>query len=143
MWNEAIQPYLKNQQILLCPSTEANYCGGDTNTADNYTYLLNSYSFNCRVQEGRKMAEIISPAETISHGECGDNATFSGQFFRPRPGGCSGPADLVTGKPHNEGQNCLFMDGHVKWVKNSRVMAASDVDFNNNRPWSNSNTTEW
>jgi prepilin-type N-terminal cleavage/methylation domain-containing protein/prepilin-type processing-associated H-X9-DG protein len=143
MWTEALQPYVKNLQLNQCPSTEANYCGGDVNTADNFTYIRQSYSFNCRVMEGRKQAEIVSPAETIWLGECGDVTTFSGQFFRPRPGGCSGPADMATGKPHNEGMNCAFLDGHVKWVKNAKVMAASAAQFNNNRPWSNSSTTAW
>ncbi len=131
-WCEAIQPYTKNLQLFMCPSLSSQtFCGG-TNTADNYTYIASSYSFNCRALEGRAMADVLVPSNLIAVGEC------NGQYWRPRVGGCSGP-QYTDGRPHNDQQNCLFMDGHVKTIANQKLNGpTTQADVQNFLPFGNS-----
>jgi prepilin-type N-terminal cleavage/methylation domain-containing protein/prepilin-type processing-associated H-X9-DG protein len=136
-WIEQIMPYVKNNQLFVCPSMATTlYCGG-TNTADNFTWIGTPYSFNCRVYDNvGSMASTLVPAQEIGIGET------QGQFWRPRVGGCSGP-NYTDGRPHNDQQNCLFLDGHVKSIPNQKLKGPqTQADVLNYYPFGNS-TTPW
>ena len=90
-WSDAIYPYIKNDQLLRCPGTPQREFG---------------YAFN-RALSGRRLAEIANPAETplLFDSKTGKkNAADDGRSW-PSPG------------RHNDGNDCAFVDGHVKWFR--------------------------
>ncbi len=136
-WDEACQPYIKNKQILFCPS--ANNPGNDYNDKskndDGWTGSLN-YTTNCRLvgrdwgawDQSQKLAVLSYPAQTIlltengdqgSEGACrGDNGTEWGWAGDQKAAlvqqGATGkkPGPLAR---HKGGANYAFTDGHAKW----------------------------
>jgi len=88
-WSDALDPYLKNRQLFLCPS------------ANDLTQR--SYAYN-QALEQEKMGAIPRPAETI-------------MAFDSQPGANPvGGQELIVWR-HNNGANFAFDDGHVKWIR--------------------------
>lgn len=123
-WYTLITPYVKNQQILLCPSERHktpgygwNIRGGnaDSNTTTGL-YLNNGMGYHFASGDidtptGTRlsMSDIEEPAETINIGDLsppyGSNVGYLVLYIK------SYVPDL-----HNEGANFGFVDGHAKWV---------------------------
>jgi prepilin-type N-terminal cleavage/methylation domain-containing protein/prepilin-type processing-associated H-X9-DG protein len=100
-WREVTVPYIKNTQVYQCPSESAwtwTY-GMDP----NWTVWNGGY-----YGETLKLAKFERPAETLLVGENRDN-----DWPVNIPGSTYGAIQLR----HNEGANCSFVDGHVKWMK--------------------------
>ena len=126
-WHDIIDPYLKNKDVWLCPSSQVKRtdAGGARTTHFGYNvrYLTNlALDFsNVDSQQAVSLSAIVSPTETIcltdakssvSASWCGDD----GKFLLP-PSEAS--ADC-WGRPnplHSEGSNLFWMDGHAKWAK--------------------------
>lgn len=134
-WSSAIQPYIKSQQIFLCPS---NTYG---KTLD-YTFNL-WVGFNSAGARPRPLATIPLPAQTPMFadaigtsvpsvtGEKDPTLVFG---FAGTPGNGTTEdmrringlnttwafdnAAAVAAKIHLEGANYNFVDGHVKWYHN-------------------------
>jgi prepilin-type N-terminal cleavage/methylation domain-containing protein/prepilin-type processing-associated H-X9-DG protein len=124
-WDQnLIQPYVKNTQVNICPST-----------------LARSYGYNADYLQGQPLAIVVAPAETamVSDvkriiGSAGANPSYNVKLDRPSEFGAPPtiPAtdddpDPVAGDPldttrprgvHNGGANIAWLDGHVKWMKN-------------------------
>jgi prepilin-type N-terminal cleavage/methylation domain-containing protein/prepilin-type processing-associated H-X9-DG protein len=111
-----LDPYTKNTQLYLCPSTAtAQGAGGHGG----------SYGYNCAVN-GIKLAQLQAVAEIpmFVDAQC--------HYVNPdadrTAGGC-GPCGMVTPCPrigwtrHNEGLNINFADGHAKWYKSTAADA--------------------
>jgi len=105
-WASAIYPYIKNVQIYLCPSTTyACYrvAYGVPGSGINATQTGTVGIFG-RPSQG----DIKRPAEILMIGEKGTGGgnqyILSGQYYAGRMN-------------HNDGSNCAFFDGHVKWLK--------------------------
>jgi len=94
-WPQLVEPYMKNEQIMQCPSR------GDR----SWEYGIN-YVHGC----GRPLAKMPKPAETLAF--CDNQHQLA---YCP----CTGPAGYTPGVevPHNEGINVAFMDGHAKWMR--------------------------
>ena len=124
-WATVIQPYLKSEQIMICPSAS------DT---------VNSYTYNYYVGlDGRSLAAIEFPTLVptfIDANGTRDTTAFSrisptfltqtsiagwqGRSIVPTSVGYSnGEAGFIAAKRHLEGANYAFSDGHVKWLKGS------------------------
>ena len=98
-WGGEIQPYIKNTQIFKCPSKR------DNNT---------SYIFNATMS-GIADANITNNSERVCLGE-----SYADSWAVGLDGATQVGNNLVSGtfrlRPnHNEGQNMVFADGHVKW----------------------------
>jgi prepilin-type N-terminal cleavage/methylation domain-containing protein/prepilin-type processing-associated H-X9-DG protein len=111
MWWMFVAPYMKNSQILLCPSQSDHYIGGgfDAN-------WMVDYGFNCGFMGRQPMAQIPRPSERILLGDkWGHDPRVSPTN---RTGGCNGwhPSYAWNGH-HNEGTNYGFLDGHAKWYR--------------------------
>jgi len=126
-WTVHIQPYIKNTQIMRCPSREAT-----SGFATTYPH----YGMSCSVMQwsridgyacgpnGPKSASPLSDADVPFPAESAIIAEAS--YY--------GPDDLRLGVyrtgtllpngyhyqsayPHNDGRNVGFFDGHAKWYR--------------------------
>jgi prepilin-type N-terminal cleavage/methylation domain-containing protein/prepilin-type processing-associated H-X9-DG protein len=130
-WAKCIVPYTKNMAIFLCPSvgprSEMNigvygtpaapsgaYTESTAANAGNTSYCLNG------VVSDRALAEVRSPASVVLLQEF----TIYTRVAQMRPFPTSPGANTfqqfhhyLIGTSHNQGENRLFCDGHVKWSK--------------------------
>lgn len=114
-----VQPYVKNAQIVYCPSTNAK-----------------SYGYNMDYLDWQPLANIQSPSETVMI--CDVKRCLTGYDLSVRKPSTFGspvpmPANDEDDQPvstdpaysprargvHNGGANVAFVDGHVKWMKTS------------------------
>lgn len=97
--------YAKNTQMFVCPSV---------NMWNAYPTNINFWS------TGYKLGAWTKPAETILHA-CGEADAWCLQSQKPAtPAHDSCYRNWPTTR-HNEGTNCSFVDGHVKWYKASNI----------------------
>jgi prepilin-type N-terminal cleavage/methylation domain-containing protein/prepilin-type processing-associated H-X9-DG protein len=112
-----IYPYIKNYQIFTCPSdpTRKITVGGNGN----------GYGNSLRYIAGRtptSLGNIKSPAETIWYADA-----TTGYIRAPSCCGVTTTTPICTQAPrvdniswrHNEGADFAFVDGHVKWWRQS------------------------
>ena len=141
-WNRLIQPYVKNTQILRCPSSQA----------------LQGYAYNFPLGgNGRTLASVPIPAQTPVFADANGsaNALQALAFIIPtgspgarhdgrqlafpndepqyRTGGWAGNnAGRINAWRHQDGANYGFADGHAKWfrhqlVNNTALVPASEA----------------
>ena len=131
-WHKIVQPYLKNIQVLICPS-DANAEAGST----NYTYNF--------ITSFKPLAGIDKPAQTpLFVDGVGTETAADGSPVFILPGGTP-PTQLEIGRlavqgstsnaanvlgqiratRHFDGMNIAFADGHVKWFHSIRVPAST------------------
>ena len=105
-WTNGIYPYIKNVQIYKCPSYSTSTYGcayGLPAVGINATQTGTASIFGRPSQ-----SDIKRPAEILMIGEKGTGGgnqyILSGTYYAGRMN-------------HNDGSNCAFFDGHVKWLK--------------------------
>lgn len=137
-WTWLIQPYMKNEQALICPSGPDTWFHRGTTTG-----APEAGCFRARTGVGKnwfsydgsrgdmgywgvdrpgwdlKEGAILWPAELIEYGDSdcivmGPNSIGDAQNFLS---GTSWPGGYFR---HNEGANYAFCDGHVKFMKCSQ-----------------------
>lgn len=108
-----LQPYIKNTQALMCPTSKRYY---------GYSqYLGIGYTTTSVVNLG----DITKPSETILCADSYDRCMLPSSWRRPAgspPGSAYGGVTAACGwrtptAPHNEGGNFCLVDGHAKWYK--------------------------
>jgi len=120
-WTEGLEPYIKNEQILRCPSNQKVPNGYGWNY-QNFGYMTSAGSFS--YGPGKALADVSQPAETIiigdnpDTGDYGDGSLFIyGPSQRDTSGSAtSDPSVANVAKRHNGGGNYGFCDGHSKWL---------------------------
>jgi prepilin-type N-terminal cleavage/methylation domain-containing protein/prepilin-type processing-associated H-X9-DG protein len=128
-WYERLEPYLKNTQILWCPSdadhTSITGSGGTEGYVCDYAYNLYVGS-----NGGASLASMENPVGTVLVTERDNN------YCRlPNPGSTETAAYMPPLNRHSDGYNNLFGDGHVKWRKwTSTVTATKDWHFELQQP---------
>ncbi len=131
-WYDVIQPYLKNRQVYLCPSSQYYY--GPNRYATSGDSGGNYYGFNS--------STIVIPAEKFLIVDCaGDSsggslgsrtcAVYGPYIHGDAWGGCRGHLWPC----HNETADVAFCDGHVKAIK-PNVDYYGSTTFGLNRYWS-------
>ncbi|MEN6547316.1 MAG: prepilin-type N-terminal cleavage/methylation domain-containing protein [Armatimonadia bacterium] len=123
-WNLLLQPYIKNTQILLCPSNSTHVSALGTNPAYGWNYVYLCYNWGSTTAPGYggytrggiSMGSITSPSETIMLGDSGAN-TMGYVIANGNTIGGYSPTGI-----HNEGDNYAFCDGHAKWIKVQNVL---------------------
>jgi len=121
-----IYPYIKNAQLFTCPSDPTRGVHPDTR-ADGNGYGSNLQYVTPRA--GRVLAQVTSPSETIW---LADAAV--GYIRAPSCCGISTTTPICANAPgvdnirwrHNEGANFAFVDGHVKWWKQSQSIQGTN-----------------
>lgn len=119
-WWDLIEPYLKNRQMLACPSYDS-FIGYGANT---YVMPDSRGNFNA------SMGDITHPAETILLTDAWNANSWcmrgnwigpscSATCFGARAAGIRN--DGVNISRHNDGFNATLCDGHVKWFKGGQA----------------------
>ena len=101
-----VDPYIKNAQIWICPSDRTRAIGYGVTCG-----FVRRQEWNPPVQDS---AKVNFPAEKIFMWD----SSGSIQHW-PRCANSTGCHDGNITARHNEGANCLYCDGHVKWNKES------------------------
>ncbi len=123
-WFDLMEPYIKNYQILVCPSHSNIWIGGFgfTNT------LQASYAWNCGYLAGTSLAQVQRPAEVqiMMDQLIGDvrSTTVNGG----RTNRCNN--QRTTWDAHNGGENIAWCDGHVKWMRSEAFFDPTPVADN-------------
>ncbi len=123
-WFVPIEPYLKNEQILQCPSGQYDYIYGQVGSGSVRIYKDVDYGWNymfCYIQPV-KLARIREPASIILLVE--QEATLPyGRWFNEADAGSKNY--IWRYAQHNGGANYALCDGHCKWVSGASVPHAS------------------
>jgi len=111
-WINSLQPYLKSMQIFQCPSENGN-TNGLTDYAYNASVSGNSeggFDYSATTVLLSETSEKQGSAASASSPTHNDSATNPKSYGR-----------------HLDGSNYAFIDGHVKWLVQSRAPANSSV----------------
>jgi len=123
MWCTLLQPYIKNEQILVCPSNKqvlTNPWGGTIALSYGASMNYEQFSF----PKWMSLAELPDPSRSVWLLEC---VTWYNYWY---PGGTTAYAvDEQYHRPwgtnveavHNDGLNNGFLDGHAKWLTKSAM----------------------
>ena len=119
-WWEAVMPYMKNTQILACPSSSVKSV-----TSGNVTdtrYVVN-YAYNIKAS-GQSLGTCQYPTET------GLNIDSNNNYWRLA---ATTPvvetAYVGVSKIHNDGFNANFVDGHAKWINGAPFSTAASTEI--------------
>lgn len=150
LWTGTLMPYIKNQQIFICPSAQ------NTNFADQWTpWDASIPATNNRGRLSVGYNQTISGWYYTTADGCGDmilpslpqiqypakNVMFADSVSGDVDGGYRGylmgntglnvPFNSTTGGSigarHNEGTNLTFFDGHAKWYKGTALLWKPDA----------------
>ncbi len=142
-WAKLIQPYLKNVQLLYCPSKSYRFtCTTSARSECYMTSWLNSVGSG---GAGYSINFMYLPYQTVYWGVCtralGD-FTVPAQTIMAGDGHCYRlwGQDWITGfnagtninyNPHNGGANFVYVDGHAKW---QNQVKQADLTYNGSTP---------
>jgi prepilin-type N-terminal cleavage/methylation domain-containing protein/prepilin-type processing-associated H-X9-DG protein len=117
VWWQLLQPYLKNSQILFCPSQSqqgwgcnygiSHFIGGGGN--------------------GISLAQVAMPSQTVFMGEILIDKVI---FWPSEVINGTAVYDAYTFSGHNEGLNVAWIDGHGKWMKKVTLATGQNNDVN-------------
>jgi prepilin-type N-terminal cleavage/methylation domain-containing protein/prepilin-type processing-associated H-X9-DG protein len=134
-WIVGIQPYLKNTDVFVCPSSTPAV--NAPTTSPDYSTAVPTATGNCSLQGNavvmqKPLSAMPSPANIIFIGE--EHISVNRALLRPRltPPGTQNPPvyqgwhGVVNGKErynnnHNGGGNLTYCDGHTKWKKFEQI----------------------
>ncbi|NLO04595.1 MAG: DUF1559 domain-containing protein [candidate division WS1 bacterium] len=108
-YREMLQPYLRNEQIVLCASDsrDSGWSYGPNISDTGLPNLANSHGY---LYAFRKIATFQRPAETAIF------ADTAGSYWRYSGG------DIQNMRfRHNDGANVSYLDGHAKWISEGAV----------------------
>jgi len=134
-WADGIQPYIKNNQIYICPSDGTANCVSHANS-ESHTFYADclmgvypnqklSYGYNYSLF-GHVDSEMPRPAELAAFADMIERPYFYSDGATLPTGGhsISRAHDDRVGRAarHNGGVNIGFADGHAKWVGESGII---------------------
>jgi prepilin-type N-terminal cleavage/methylation domain-containing protein/prepilin-type processing-associated H-X9-DG protein len=109
-WQEVIMPYVKNNQVFICPSYSANQ-SIIASYGCNYNWVFSNFEESAWPPEhGDALANITRPSETVMFLDCTSYISTYDPGVKASSGSYYGK---VEGR-HNEQTNVAFCDGHVK-----------------------------
>ena len=104
-----IQPYIKNMQILACPSGQVSMF----NTYGTNYGVARETGIDCSGGPGVSMAVFQYPSTDVLY------------FDQTEWAGCHQVARV--GLRHNGGTNIAFIDGHCKWANGAALTGAGNA----------------
>lgn len=122
-WAYTLQPYLKSEQLLQCPTepTKAPNGGG---LADRAVLLgFTDYYYNFNLGSGQLSdAQVERSANVVLFGDGVAGVDSVADYNRDRVSA----ADMGPVR-HLDGANYAFVDGHVKWLRAKAVLPGNIV----------------
>jgi prepilin-type N-terminal cleavage/methylation domain-containing protein/prepilin-type processing-associated H-X9-DG protein len=135
VWAREIMPYVKNMAVFRCPEARPRSADGDCGpaattpceitgipNAGTTNYLMNG------IADTRPLAAIPTPADIIIVHEVRNyNRIAQQKPYIVVEGGkriATGITHAYYDKPHNEGANLVFCDGHVKYQRRDSILVA-------------------
>jgi len=123
-WYDVVQPYLKNRQILKCPSgppqDEVNYGVPSCSLCPHW----------CGIPRALRLAKLQNPVDVVMVAD--SMFWFGCSFLIAYPKVCGAMCDETKHIPenarHQGGANIAFCDGHAKWLPSTKV---GNWDFHN------------
>ena len=120
-WPHAIQPYVANVGIFMCPTntawrSELKGCGG---YSLNLSRLPTGETVGCA---DRLIARIPRPAGLLIVTESGDGSNgvaWCGYWYRETDTG--DPTHVHPTGRHGTGSNVAYVDGHAKWMSQQQI----------------------
>ncbi len=134
-WRQAVHPYIKNENVWICPSREPSFttCHTQYGHGDSVSFLgrLHAGSYgsngweagNSNYADGSngvfnvKLSRIEAPATTAMLFECDCFCLIPAFTWWDT----TWPGAVHDVYPHNSGQNVAFCDGHAKWVSRENL----------------------
>ena len=127
-WPTGCQAYMKNVQIMICPSRTTGNLGQDFVAGVGYPTTGSNwgqypeYGMNTLIQNVA-LAQVNAAADTVMVGESNWYTYTGATGETDYRNGCSHISMPNYGtyagnytNPHNGGKNMTFVDGHVKWI---------------------------
>ena len=136
-WDVAVLPYMRNLQILTCPSHKTSCdcgCGVQRRgyAQTHYTTLDMSAGTNCSYRGAfYKPSQTVLLAEKGAYGPAHCSDASIENFYQSGGGATNfyksqGSVDLR----HNDGNNFSYVDGHAKWqAKDGGPFAEADTAY--------------
>ncbi len=115
LWTDALQPYVKNTGVLICPSDSTRVMSGGYAPTQTVTTGYGAY---CS-QFGRAGAQFGHPVDTVILADGTSFRTHIPAIARGVTGGaaCADGAPTWVHARHMDMANFLFADGHVKTLR--------------------------
>ncbi len=117
-WGTGIEPYVKNQQMLICPESRkrglsrhsASYGMNQVALMGRADYIAGDYNDN---RSGIPLSQVQDASSTILFGDSSNDYWTWIIFYGT---GSHAWTDALRPNPiHNGGANFVFVDGHTKW----------------------------
>jgi prepilin-type N-terminal cleavage/methylation domain-containing protein/prepilin-type processing-associated H-X9-DG protein len=121
-WDQALLPYMKNEEILICPDNKSA-CAASGHTErrrgyaqTRYTTLYNDGSWHAWNYDGLYPAPsstvILAEKGAYGPGHCADASIE--EYMQAGASDFYKPTGNISPR-HNNGNNFAFVDGHAKW----------------------------
>lgn len=129
-WTALISPYIKNSQILRCPSyrgTTNTYIGyGINNVHGDGAAAYGPSAAGMPLSYCEDASAAIAFAEIEGDASAGPWTVVGAEVGHGfDPAASSSTATVRACKRHNDGANYGFMDGHAKWYKPGSIKCAT------------------
>ncbi len=111
LWYHMLYPYLKNWQMMQCPSSSQRYDGG--------YHPMGGYGGNVYIWE-ISLGRVTEPSETL--------AVLDGSYYLLDEDADNGDNAYNPVAAHNEGSNATLLDGHAKWYKTATIIGGTSYD---------------
>jgi len=127
VFSVAVAPYIKNIQILECPSDSIGDRWGGSN---GMSYGYNEYMYNFNQGWSKQASITSSPMGVAGVSMLVEN--FSSGIYMDWEGGGPGPIDGMNRiryggwspwRPHHEGTNIAYCDGHAKFMPKNAIVS--------------------
>ena len=143
LWTATIQPYIKNKQIFVCPSSTQSKYGDTWNTrsavSSGYNQTISGWYYitadGCGSMILPTLPGIQYPAKNVMFADSVPGALadgYRGYLFGNTalnvPYNSASAGSL--GARHTDGTNLTFFDGHAKWYKGTAVLWHPDATIN-------------
>ncbi len=126
IYGQRLQPYLKNYQVLVCPSDATPWQHSDTQEVPPVT-LRGSYGF--KSYGHWNMSEIVAPAEFFLVYDAGTGGVMTSNAWigvEGRTGAFRFGRRQDFSSRHQNQLNMLFADGHVKTLRCAQIFPCTN-----------------
>jgi len=128
-WFEMLQPYVKNEQVLICPSHRGAV--GGHGLVGSYGYVCDGFTLDPASPNYSglpfggiyALADVYHPSEMIMLGE----STKSTCRVCPDSHNHTFPPVWAVQRRHQGGSNYLLYDGHAKWLRYEQTLKPHDM----------------